>query len=131
MGRMKETRGEEVLLPSREVAPRPPSLAAIVLGFLGLLVLCSSTLPALLRARELDEAHARLREEVRAKEQEAEALRRELKAVASQAYLRTRDTRRLLNGGRDYVAEREARLAAEREARLAAERAAGERATGP
>jgi hypothetical protein len=100
----------EVLLPSAAPPGAPVPFAAVVLGLVGLLVLTSSTVPALLRCRELERACAAGRARVERAEAEVDRLRRELRAAAQAGYLRARETCRLLEHGRDYLSRRDARL---------------------
>jgi hypothetical protein len=66
---------------------------------LGLVILCSATIPAVLRHGRLAQDHARLERQTAAQEQELLRLTRELDAARADAFAREHARQRLLHPG--------------------------------
>jgi hypothetical protein len=66
-------------------------------AILGLLVLCCSTVPAVLRHRQLARDHDRLCEEIRSQETRLRSVTKELHAARTDAYVREHALRELVH----------------------------------
>jgi hypothetical protein len=87
---------DPVLLPPPEADERPLPTWTLPVALLGLAVVASSLLPAVLEHRRLEAYHLRLAEEVRVQEQEVMRLQRAARRVATDRFLRDRALRDLL-----------------------------------